>query len=267
MSKINKAIAALSVVASLGVAAAPMASFAAEATYDSDSHQDRLNITVLSSCTFGNTHLASADLGVTHTAGAAVTATDGGTAPSWSTTGSDGTGRTPDAAAGVNSNGAQDLAGTTGHTSDTGYEDVLTYSMYAGTTRNDLGTTTLKVYCNSNEGYTIKAQTNDLAEWNGSAAVQDGEEIPANASYSAATSGYALYSVDVDSDTTPMTVDEASLFVSSTPATIAHKETVSKDTGDKLKITYGIGVSPAQKAANYQGSVVYTLIQGYNSGS
>ena len=134
--------------------------------------------------------------------------------------------------------------------------------MYAGTYRDDLGTTTLKVYCNNNGGYTVKARTLPLVEVTAEATKA---EIPASASYSASVSGYALFSVDVDSDTAPMSVDEASKFVSANDAKIAHKDTPSKETGDKLKITYGIGVKPSQKAATYEGSVVYTLIQGVNA--
>ena len=242
MSK--RIIAGLGVVAGLAVALAPVATFATDT--ESDQHTDTLNITVLPSCTFGSATLPLDPVsGISHTAGSTVAATDGGTAPTWSTvTASDGTGRTPDNASGTNANKSVDK---------------LTYSMFAGTTRDDLGTTTMKIVCNNNLGYEVKAALGTLQEWENNAAVSEGATIAPSASYSASVSGYALFGV---AQTGGVTVDAQAKHATAAPTRIAHKAGVTTaETGDSITVTYGIGVKPDQKAATYQGDVVYTLLQ------
>ena len=255
MSK--KLIAGAGVVASFAIALAPLATFAATATYESDTHNDTLKITVAPACAFGNVAGETVDKGVSHTVGSANTTTDavaGAWTPSDDTT-SNGLGRVPDKADG--SYGTNDANIST---------DTFAYSIYAGTTRDDMATTSLKIYCNTANGYTLKAATANLKEWNATTdtEISGGKTINAATGYSASVSGYAISSVNVGS--TGATTEYASnKFANTTAAEIAHKESAAAETGDTITMTYGIGVAPNQKAALYEGTVTYTLFQGFGN--
>ncbi len=253
MSK--KLIAGAGVVASFAVALAPLATFATiTRNNESDIHTDTLNVTVAPACSFGTVTDGTVTDGIAHTTGTANTAVDSGApAAAWTEATDSGYGRTPDADSGT--------YGTNAQTNDS-----FAYGIYAGTTKDAMATTALTVFCNNAGGYTLKALTNDLVEWANDAPVTDGEEIPADTSYSAGYSGYAISGV-TSSDTTNITTVSGKFVADTTAAEIAHKESVSATSGDTITMTYGIGVAPSQKAALYKGDVVYTLFQGFNSGS
>ena len=264
MSK--KLIAGAGVVASFAIALAPLATFA-ESTingYTSDEHNDEINITVNPACAFGRVVDGSATKGIAHTAGSANATMDDG-AGAWTPSGdtnSDGLGRTPDKSTGT-------YDGTT--TGDNAHisTDSFAYTVYAGTTRDDMATTALTIFCNSSKGYTLNAQLTDLAEWEGSAAVASGKTIPANTTFNASTSGYGITAVNVG--TSGATTSYASTrFADKTTggAEIAYKaSTADVDNGDTITMTYGLGVGSGQKAALYKGTVTYTLFQGVNDHS
>lgn len=241
MSK--KLIAGAGVVASFAIALAPLATFAVDA--ESDQHTDRLNITVQPACSFGSAADSEhVDVGVSHAAGSAQTDADATTVGSWDTTDSDGTGRVPDnSTSGVNANKS---------------DDTFTYSIYAGTKKDAMATTTLKVFCNDNSGYMIKAITNPLTEVT---EAETKQSIAAQA-YTTATSGYGITAVT----STPMTTATATAaapFTAANATNIAWKQTAGDAAGDSVTMTYGLGVAPGQKAATYEGTVVYTLIHPY----
>ncbi|MBR2587351.1 hypothetical protein IKE71_03215 [Candidatus Saccharibacteria bacterium] len=187
MSK--KLIAGAGVVASLAVALAPLATFASDATYNSDEHTDALNVTVLSTCAFG-AKAATPVVGVSHNANpetsnlplpgtdAAITGT--ANIATWTphtADDNDNLGMTPDA------------ANKTEHTTT----DVANYSIYAGTADDNMGTTTLTVVCNQNNGYKIFTQAADLSE--GIATIP----IVAAASATASVTGYGITVANDDS--------------------------------------------------------------------
>ena len=255
MSK--KLIAGAGVVASFAIALAPLATFATIAGYESDTHNDTLKITVAPACAFGNVAGNTVDKGVSHTVGGANATTDA-VAGAWtpdSDTTSNGLGRVPDKADG--SYGTNDANIST---------DTFAYSIYAGTTRDDMATTSLKIYCNTTTGYMLKAATANLLEWDATEneAVTGGKTINASTSYSASVSGYAISSVNVGS-TGATTAYASTKYANTSAAEIAHKESAAAETGDTITMTYGIGIAPNQKAALYEGTVTYTLFQGFGN--
>ncbi len=253
MSK--KLIAGAGVVASFAIALAPLATFATiTRTNESDKHTDTLNITVAPSCSFGTVTAAGAVTdGITHTVGDTdATADYVGPTAAWTEATDSGTGRLPDKDSGT--------YGTNAETNDS-----FAYGIYAGTKKDAIATTALKIFCNNAGGYTLKAATANLVEWDSStdAAVTSGKNIPADTSYSATISGYAIASV-VAGDTTNITTVSGK-FANTTATEIAHRESESAESGDTITMTYGLGVAPSQKAALYKGDVVYTLFQGFGS--
>ncbi|MBR3257277.1 hypothetical protein IKG02_03260 [Candidatus Saccharibacteria bacterium] len=245
MSKTNKAIAALSIVASFGVAAAPMATFAADATYNSDIHTDRLNVTVLPTCAFGAANANPAIAGVTHNAASNTPLVNTTNAATWTTTGEspvvadDMLGMTPDA--------AEQTEHPSLHTA--------TYSIYAGTADDNMGSTTLTVVCNQNNGYKIFTQAANLSE--GTETIN----IVAAGNASASATGYTI---TVANDDSRESVTLAQVTDATKLATVT-RNAASAATGDHYTYTYGIGVAPSQKAATYTGDVVYTLVQQLGS--
>ena len=249
MSK--KLIAGAGVVASFAVALAPLATFAADATWNSDQHTDTLNVTVLPTCAFGAATATPID-GITHNANpsAANGPTVGTPDPAVSqaannATWADGTdnhlGMTPDAS-GQNEN----------VTTDTAY-----YRIFAGTYDASMGTTTLTVVCNQNNGYKIFTQAANLSEGTETIDIKaaTGEGTP-----SATVTGYTI--TVADDESTGATL--AQVTGTTKIATVTSSAASAAD-GDSYTYTYGIGVAPTQKAATYTGNVVYTLVQQLGS--
>ncbi len=241
MSK--KIIAGLGVVAGLAVALAPVATFAADATWNSDTHTDTWNVTVLPTCAFGAVTATPID-GITHNTNP--TASNGPTVgtpePALSgatnnATWADGTdnhlGMTPDAASQQENT-----------TTDTAY-----YRIYAGTYDASMGTTTLTVVCNQNNGYKIKVTANDLT-------LTSADPIEAVATPSATVTGYNITVADDDSTGATLTN-----VTSDTLTEAVVLDQASAATGDAYTFTYAIGIAPGTTAGTYTGNVVYTLVQ------
>ncbi|MBR2587330.1 hypothetical protein IKE71_03095 [Candidatus Saccharibacteria bacterium] len=228
MSK--KLIAGAGIVASLAVALAPLATFAADAAYNSDVHTDTLNVNVLPTCAFGAANATPVVTGVAHNNASNTPLVNGTNSATWSVvTANDNLGMTPDAAE------------QTEHPS----ADSAAYSIYAGTADDNMGTTTLKVVCNQPNGYKIKVTAGELA--------QGTDKISPIASPSASTTGYKI--------TTAGTADTVAPVISTTATEAVIKNSASAATGDEFTFTYSIGVAAGTKAGTYTGDVVYTLVQ------
>ncbi len=229
MSK--KLIAGAGVVASLAVALAPLATFAADATYNSDEHTDTLNVTVLPTCAFGAANANPVVTGVAHNAASATPLDNSTNAASWTAADTDNLGMTPDAAEQTEHKGT----------------DVAAYSIYAGTADANMGTTTLTVVCNQGNGYKIFVEAENLEE-------TGGDTIDIIASPTASTTGYNI-------TTTAATGATGANVTSTTKTAAVTKNAASEATGDAHTFTYGIGVAPGTTAGTYTGDVVYTLVQ------
>ena len=273
MSK--KIIAGLGVVAGLAVALAPVATFAVDA---SDTHTDKLILTVLPSCTFGSaarTETGAPDYfvsGITHDDSQSNYGTDetngAYTATTWTTaettTGTAGATDSTDSGnhngSVLDSTGYGVLAGEGGVTATNGRSNASHHtvhrSMLAGTSTEHFATTTLYVVCNNGDGYSVTSTATALS--NGTAT----EDIPvvAASGYSATTSGYnGIVSVEPSNGMT-----RAADVVQTAETIIATKAGVSKDDGDSVTIEYGMGIKSSQKADTYVGTVTYNLYKGVN---
>ena len=271
MSK--KLIAGLGVVAGLAVAMAPVATFAVDA---SDTHTDKLILTVLPSCTFGSaarTEQGAPDYfvsGITHDDSQnnyGDDSTNGEyTATVWTTAETtEGTAGATDSTDSGNHNssvldstGYGVLAGEGGVTATNGRSNASHHtvhrSMLAGTSTANFATTTLYVVCNNGDGYSVTSTATALT--NGT------ENIPvvAASGYSDTTSGYnGIVSVENSGGMT-----KAADVVQTAETIIATKSGVSKNDGDSVTIEYGVGVASAQKADTYVGTVTYNLYKGVN---
>ena len=227
MTKLNRVIAGLGVVAGLGVALAPLSAFAETAT--TTTVVDTLQVTVGESITFGIDANGDRDYGDTDDI-APVVHTDG-TTGTW------------DDAASINA--------------------TLSRDMVAGEKDENFGQTALKVISNANGGYDIKAAGTALtgpATVNSVANPASGKTIPkgtsidgshSNWAYKAAVSGGSLELSGVTADTWTAAPDNATKIAGSTA--------VSANTGDTLTVTYGVSVDGAQTAGTYSGTMTYTV--------
>ncbi|MBR3204491.1 hypothetical protein IKF81_02295 [Candidatus Saccharibacteria bacterium] len=261
MSKTNKAIAALSIAASLGMAAAPMATFAA--TNTPNAQRDILNVTIEEVCAFGYGNITAGS----HTDGT----TTGYTGENTTARPADTEATPPVAAAGAG-NGLWNTSSVVGYDNNaqTVQEDTDTaYGiMEANTVNPNFASTTLNVVCNDADGYTITAQTTDLTNSNVANGIVSTAAAPA-----AGTSSWAFQIVDATdsgSGGTNTGVIQTSAgasgwyggYSSATPIISAPTTGTDKstpDTGDSWTMTYGVGISKAQAAATYEGHVDYIL--------
>ena len=243
MSK--KLIAGAGVVASFAVALAPLATFAADATWNSDEHTDTLSVTVLPTCAFGAA-TATPITGVSHNA--SPTAANGPTVgtPDPAINGASNIATWVEDANKDNLGMTPDAAGQTEHaTTDTAY-----YRIFAGTADSEMGTTILKVVCNQNNGYKIFTEAANLSEGTETINV-----VAAGAATATAT-GYTIAVADTDSRGATLTQ-----VTDTTKTATVVNDAASNAAGDTYTYTYGIGIAPTQKAATYTGNVVYTLVQ------
>ncbi len=276
MSK--KLIAGAGVVASLAVALAPLATFA-DTVNPSDQHTDELVVTVLPSCTFGSASKNTTPYpsGIEHdnsTSSYGANAADsnyaaGGkiSATAWNET------QTAEAAQSVHAtdeggHNADDVA-STGYgingeggvlaANENSSEHTVHRSMLAGTTTDTFAQTTMWVVCNNGEGYSITAQAEALSD-----GAQTSPKTIAVQSYSATQSGYLLKAITTADESGTMTIGTAADVAPTNETIIATKNGVSKEAGDSLTVTYGMGISSAQEADTYAGKVVYKLYKGVN---
>ena len=282
MSK--KLIAGAGVVASFAIALAPLATFAANGVV-SDQHADELVVTVLPSCTFGSAKKTTDDAayfpgGITHDSYGAGTP-EGITATSWNITdgGTDtgnhdsstdhfsGAGHVDVASTGYGTNpgegGAHAASGTEGQE---GYvasnlnasEHTVHRSMLAGTSTDTFAQTTMYVVCNNGGGYTVTSTAEALSNGTESIGL-----VAANA-ISPDASGYnGIVTVETGDNANGMT--RIADVVQTNETIIATKSGVSKENGDSLTVTYGMGIASSQKADTYAGKVTYKLYKGLNS--
>lgn len=112
----------------------------------------------------------------------------------------------------------------------------------------NIGTSTFKVTCNNNNGFSLTAVTNDLAgkEEN---LVADNVVIPAKADFSSAASGYAL----------KVGTGEWMIGTAETEAEILTADAPVNE--QSVTVTYGLGIDEMQDAGTYEGTVVYSLAQ------
>ena len=263
MSKINKAIAALSVVASLGVSAAPMATFAA--THTPNTQKDILNVTIEEVCAFGYDTIAPGSHadgsttnyknasneapGTADRAAAQDTPAAGGGYGKWNTT---------------DVTGYDSISATTETTDDTADTDTAYGIMETNTVNPDFAKTTLNVVCNDKAGYQITAVTTDLSSTGATGTIASTSNAPA-----AGTSSWAFQIADTSTSTNNKGVVatdadgwyggyfSATPIISTSSATGTDKSTL--DTGDIWTMTYGVGISASQAAATYEGDVTYVL--------
>ena len=276
MSK--KLIAGAGVVASFAVALAPLATFADTVT-PSDQHTDELVVTVLPSCTFGSASKNTSPYpsGIEHdgsTGNYGANAADSNyaangkiSATAWNTT------QTAEASASVadsdeGGHNADDVA-STGYgingeggvlaANENASEHTVHRSMLAGTTTDTFAQTTMWVVCNNGGGYSITAQAVALTD-----GAQTSPKTIAVQSYSATQSGYLLKAITTADESGAMTIGTAADVAPTNETIIATKNSVSKEAGDSLTVTYGMGISSAQEADTYAGKVTYKLYKGVN---
>lgn len=280
----KRVLAAASAVVTLGVAAAPLNTFATVAA--SDQHTDQLVVTVLPSCTFGSSSKGTDGgtpykTGIEHdnsTGGYAADAIESITATSWDRNATaeatpwtnHPSEETNHHVSDVESTGYGILEGESGVTSTNNKANASYHTvhrtMQAGTTTDTFAMTKLWVVCNNGTGYSVTATATPLS---------DGEStpttIPVNANYSATVSGYALKSITstatpqgtTDAAGTAMTVG-AETVAPTDETIIATHSGVSHEDGDSLQIVYGMGIATSQKADTYAGTVTYKLYKGVN---
>ena len=293
MSK--KLIAGAGVVASFAVALAPLATFATVSSDASDQHTDQLVLTVLPSCTFGTAAKSTSPYpsGITHdgsTGNYAADTTNGEhTATAWNNGDSEHTPTASDASGALHSGSGNTTDHNTGDIESTGYgildgeggvivesgtegqegyvagndrynasEHTVHRSMLAGTHTANFAQTTMYIVCNNGDGYTVKATATALT--NGTETISPAATIDSTH----AASGYNGVVTTSDSESAPTNLAN---ITSTSEVTIADKNSVTKEAGDSITVTYGMGIKTSQKADTYAGTVTYKLYKGVNSGS
>ena len=249
MSK--KLIAGAGVVASFAVALAPLATFAtfSAVANEYDAHTDDWTVTVLPACAFGDATASTPVTGVSHDTGAGTTGStniSGTNASAWVNNDTANLGRVPDDSAATTPTGTEHV-GT----------DTATYTIYAGTVDDDMGSTTLTVVCTNSKGYRITAAAADLAG-------PDSATIPVASTYSATASGYNI-TTSMPTTITGATIANVTADSTTTPVIVAEKDAAGAAAGESYKFTYGIGVQSGQPSGDYTGTVVYKLYQQVES--
>ncbi|MBQ1387261.1 hypothetical protein IIY68_00460 [Candidatus Saccharibacteria bacterium] len=164
-------------------------------------------------------------------------------------------------------------AGTVDH------PDTLSATMVSGTSSNALGTTTLGIYCNNENGYQITADTAPTAGESGSLTSSTvAATIPLLASFGDGSGGTATgwsFKVARGTAATQRGViknghnnwsgDNAATSGPKLGEAIAGSDGISgnpqttTNSGDFFTITYGAGIDQTTPAATYTGSIKYTL--------
>ncbi len=143
-----------------------------------------------------------------------------------------------------------------------------------GTYQADIGTTTLKAFCNDNEGFAIYAIGFTGDQYTGEdhtklVGASNSQKITTGTATSGATSNWAMKLNTISSPTPayPITLDNGYGSYSSVPdayAKVAHRDSGtdvgSTATGSQLTTTYAAYISKTQAADTYSGKVKYTLV-------
>ncbi len=225
--------------ASVALAAMPIVGAFAAPSTPVMSQTDTLIITIGSACSIGYDSDTSASGSTIEVTGVAHANGDG----SWGTD--------PTA-----------TAGTTTH------PDTLSATMLNGTYSNNLGTTTLGIYCNNANGYKITTSgAGSLTD--AASAVSD--VIPINGGFSATSTGWSYKLAagtganqrgEVKNGHTAWATDSTTTAPMANEIVAGSTSTGTKTTsndGDFFTITYGAGINDSLAAATYKGSITYTL--------
>ena len=283
MSK--KLIAGASVVASLAVALAPLATFATGSYYP-NTHKDTLNVTIEEVCSFGHTYADGTVVNPgSHTNGTGLNTPSsnidaGKSYGKWlNASGEDVAVAT--AYDTQDTTDAQNPVPSVAPTNTTAVADTAYGVMETNTVNGTFAKTTLAIICNNATGYQIKAVPDaNLAK---TAAT---DPIPFDGDYAmsdASSSAYNFFAADTtttaDANITDSTLNttEGLSAVGAGGAIEVAKSSFSTDIantgiiatqngatstlGDRLTITYGVSIDANQEAGTYEGSIVYTLIQ------
>ena len=142
-------------------------------------------------------------------------------------------------------------------------------SVVNGTYQADIGTTTMKAFCNDSEGfaiYTIGFSNEEFGNTNLIGA-SVGQTITTGTATSGNTSNWAMKLATDGTATFPLTLDNSFGSYSAVPTSytkVAHRDsgtdTGSSATGTSLTSTYAAYISKTQNADTYNGKVKYTLV-------
>ncbi len=127
--------------------------------------------------------------------------------------------------------------------SSTSGDATLSATMIAGNYNTAFGQTSLNIFCNDTDGWTVSVVTPDLASGS------DTIPFSGTAITGATTSGYSLTASGTG----------ANGVLAKSGDTIATNSSETKNAGDTFTVTYGIAVADGQAAGTYTGNVVYTL--------
>lgn len=165
---------------------------------------------------------------------------------------------------------------TTSNPGDADHPDTLSATMLNESSSNAVGTTTLGVYCNNENGYTISAGEVSSGAGSDLSSTTVSAVIPLIANFGNGTSGTATgWSFQVAAGTgtnqrgevknghTAWSGDATAASGPKFNQVIAGSlgsgtKTTSND-GDFFTITYGVGIDGTTPAATYKGAVKYTL--------
>ena len=141
-----------------------------------------------------------------------------------------------------------------------------------GTYQADIGTTTLKTFCNDNQGFAIYAIGYTNEEYGNTTLIgaNQGQTIVTGTATSTGNPDVSNWAVKLATDSTatyPITLDNSFGAYSSVPSTytkVAHRDSGtdlgSSATGASLTTTYAAYISKTQQADTYNGKVKYTLV-------
>ena len=144
-----------------------------------------------------------------------------------------------------------------------------------GTYRADIGTTTLKMYCNDSAGFSIYAIGFTGEQYSGDntklIGVNNNQLISTGTATSGNTSNWAMKLATNSGATYPITLQNGYGAYSAVPATftkVATRATATdvgnNATGAELTTTYASYMSSSQVADTYSGKVKYTLVHPAN---
>ena len=153
-----------------------------------------------------------------------------------------------------------------------------TANMSNGSYTPNIGTTTLKVFCNDEEGFAIFAAGytgDEIGGTNSTKLVNSASQVDNTISTGTATSGntsnWAMKLATNSSATYAVTLDNGFGAYSSVPSSytkVAHRDSGTDigttATGAELTTTYAAFVNQTQPAGTYIGKVIYTLVHPSN---
>ena len=137
----------------------------------------------------------------------------------------------------------------------------------AGSTKTDIGSTTLNTICNDAGGYAIYAVGYSGDEYGNNKMLNGTNEI--NTGTGTSASNWNMSLSQVTTGTYATTIDGGFGSYSAIPSTytkVAHRDSVtdaasgSSTTGSSIALTYGAYISTTQAAGDYVGKVKFTLV-------